>query len=66
MSYEELDVWRESHKLALEVYKLTRNFPKDERFRIVDQICRAAVSVPTNIAEGTGRHSKKNSCNFYI
>ena len=40
MSYEELDVWRESHKLALEVYKLTRNFPKDERFRIVDQICR--------------------------
>ena len=53
MSYEELDVWKESHKLALEIYKLTRNFPKDERFRIVDQICTAAILVPTNMAEGT-------------
>ena len=64
MSYEELDVWKESHKLALEIYKLTRNFPKDERFRIVDQMCRAAISVPTNIAEGTGRHSKKEFLQF--
>ncbi|MCD6317659.1 four helix bundle protein [Candidatus Aerophobetes bacterium] len=64
MSYEELDVWKESHKLALEIYKLTKNFPKDERFRIVDQICRAAISVPTNIAEGTGRHSKKEFSQF--
>lgn len=48
----------------LEIYKLTRNFPKDERFRIVDQICRAAISVSTNIAEGTGRHSKKEFLQF--
>jgi four helix bundle protein len=64
MSYEELSVWDESHKLALKIYKLTKNFPPDERFRLVDQICRAATSVPTNIAEGTGRHSKKEFLQF--
>jgi len=64
MSYEELSVWEESHKLALKIYKLTKDFPKDERFRLVDQICRAATSVPTNIAEGTGRHSKKEFLQF--
>jgi len=51
MSYEELSVWEESHKLALKIYKLTKDFPKDERFRLVDQICRAAASVPTNIKD---------------
>ena len=64
MSYEELSVWEESHKLALKIYKLTKDFPKDERFRLVDQICRAAASVPTNIAEETGRHSKKEFLQF--
>jgi len=64
MIMKELSVWKESHKLALEIYKLTRNFPTDERFRLVDQICRAATSVPTNIAEGTGRRSKNEFLQF--
>jgi len=47
--FEDLEVWQEAHELAVEVYKLARRFPADERFRYTDQICRAATSVPTNI-----------------
>jgi len=64
MSYKELEVWRKSHQLVLRIYQSTNKFPVDERFRLVDQICRAAASIPTNIAEGTGRHSKKEFLQF--
>jgi len=56
--FEDLEVWQEAHKLAVEVYKLARQFPTDERFRYTDQICRASTSIPTNVAEGTGRYGK--------
>ena len=55
--YEKLNVWRDAHRLALDVYVLTRKFPDDERFGLISQIQRAAVSVPTNIAEGAGRRT---------
>ena len=54
-SWRELIVWRKAHEATLLVYGAIRRFPPDERFRLTDQLCRAAASVPTNIAEGKGR-----------
>ncbi len=50
-------VWQKSHACVLEIYRITKAFPADERYRLIDQLCRAATSVPTNIAEGKGRGS---------
>ncbi len=62
--FDDLEVWKLSHELTLEVYKLTRKFPSEERFRLIDQLCRAAASVPTNICEGTGRSTNKDFIHF--
>lgn len=62
--YKELDVWNLAMQLVEEVYKLTDNFPKKEQYRLVDQLCRAAVSVPSNIAEGSKRHTTKEFLRF--
>ncbi len=53
--YRELTVWQRSHALTLELYRVTKSFPKDELFGLVSQIRRAASSIPANIAEGCGR-----------
>ena len=50
-------VWRESHELAVEIYKVTKSFPKSEVYGLSGQLRRAAVSIPSNIAEGCGRES---------
>jgi len=63
-SYKDLIVWQKAMDLAVEVYALTKQFPPDERFRMVDQITRAATSVPANIAEGHGRAGTKEYSNF--
>src|SRR5215468_456879 len=60
----DLDVWKIAHKLTSKLYEMTRNFPSEERFRLTDQICRAASSVPTNIAEGKGRASLREYLQF--
>jgi four helix bundle protein len=52
--YERLDVWRSAHSIAVEVYQLTSRFPSTERFGLVGQMRRSAVSIPSNIAEGAG------------
>lgn len=52
--YKELTVWKEAMDLVTEVYRLTSTFPDNERFGLVSQLSRAAVSVPSNIAEGAG------------
>ncbi|MEI8349188.1 MAG: four helix bundle protein [Candidatus Omnitrophota bacterium] len=58
-SWKDLDVWRESHSLVLQLYKLVSTFPATERYALVDQIKRAAYSIPANIVEGHSRNSKK-------
>lgn len=63
-SYEDLEVYKESYKLALEVYKLTKNFPKDELYGLTSQIRRASTSITLNIVEGYGRLSKEDFKRF--
>ncbi|UXP31630.1 four helix bundle protein [Reichenbachiella agarivorans] len=55
--YKKYDVWKLGHELTLAIYKITDKFPESEKFRIVDQIRRAAYSIPSNIVEGCGRES---------
>ena len=64
-SFKELIVWQKSHEMVLKIYKITKDFPKDELFVLVSQIRRAAISVPANIVEGHRRKSLKESINFY-
>ncbi len=63
-SHKDLIVWQKSMDLVDETYNLTRVFPSDERFGLVDQMRRAAVSIPSNIAEGAARDSKKDFSRF--
>ena len=62
--HKKLDVWQRSMDLALQLYKQTDRFPKEERYGLTDQVRRAAVSVPSNIAEGAARHSRKEFAHF--
>jgi len=62
--FTELRVWQRSHSLALEIYRITRSFPSDERFGLTSQMRRAAASVPTNIAEGSKRRSNSEYARF--
>lgn len=63
--FEDLEVWQKAHKLVLEVYNLTRDFPTEEKFGLVSQMRRAAVSIPANIAEGFKKRTVKDKSNFY-
>ncbi|MFZ5753395.1 MAG: four helix bundle protein [Bacillota bacterium] len=55
--FEDLIVWQKSHKLALQIYEITKDFPKEELYGLTPQIRRASSSIPMNIAEGTGLKS---------
>ena len=61
---KELKIWNKAIELAVDVYKATSSFPTDERFGLISQSRRAAVSIPSNIAEGAGRNLKKEFSNF--
>lgn len=63
-SFEKLNVWQEAKKLVVDVYNLLDAFPKFEKYALCDQIRRAVVSVPSNIAEGSGRKSLKEQIHF--
>lgn len=63
-SFEKLNVWQEAKGLVVEVYHLLDNFPTFEKYALCDQIRRAIVSVPSNIAEGSGRKSLKEQVRF--
>lgn len=62
--YRQLKVWHAAMDLAVETYRITRLLPKEERYALSDQIRRAAVSVPSNIAEGAGRKSTRDYVHF--
>lgn len=57
-------VWEQSHRLVLQLYKLTTVFPREEKFGLTSQIRRAVVSIPTNISEGCGKVSEKDFARF--
>jgi four helix bundle protein len=63
-SYRDLRVWNNAVQLTLEVYRITQSFPPSERFGLTSQLQRAAVSVPSNIAEGHARSTRGEYRNF--
>lgn len=63
-SYKELLIWQKGIKIVVLVYKLTKDFPKDEIYALTSQLKRASVSVPSNIAEGFGRQTDKSFNHF--
>src|SRR5260221_7116825 len=63
-NYKELKIWQKSVDLAVRVYQITKDFPKEELYGITSQIRRSAVSIASNIAEGARRNSKKDFNNF--
>jgi four helix bundle protein len=62
--HQKLEAWLRAIELVIDVYKGTEHFPKEERYGLTSQLRRAAVSIPANIAEGAGRHSKKEFAHF--
>ncbi len=64
-SFKDLIVWKKSMELAKLIYAVTLKFPQTEQYGLVSQMRRAAVSIPSNIAEGYGRSSKKEYAQFY-
>ena len=63
-THEDLDVWKLSINLVVDIYTLTKSFPSEEKFGLTSQLRRAAVSVPSNIAEGAARKSDKENMQF--
>lgn len=63
--FEQLDVWQAAHKLVVQVYKIAESLPSSQRFGLVSQMQRSAVSVPANIAEGFKRRTLPDKCHFY-
>jgi len=64
-SFTDLNVWKEGHRLVLLIYKITKNFPREETYSLVDQMRRAAASITANIAEGFGRQTYKEKAQYY-
>lgn len=64
MEYKDLEVWIETRKLTKLVYDLTKSYPKEEIFGLTNQMRKSSVSVPSNIAEGCGRNTTKETIHF--
>jgi len=63
-TFRDLILWQKAHQLVLFIYRITKNFPNEEKFGLISQMRRAAVSIPSNIVEGHSRKSKKEFVNF--
>ena len=63
-THKDLDVWKRSIDLVIEIYSLTKKFPSNEKYGLISQMQRCAVSIPSNIAEGAARASKKEFSHF--
>ena len=63
-NFREYDIWIDAMKLVNDIYNIVGDFPKDERFGLISQITRSAVSIPSNIAEGASRNSEKDFGRF--
>lgn len=63
-NYKSYEIWVQGKQLSVDIYRFTQDFPKDEKFGIVSQMRRAAVSIPSNIAEGASRESEKDFKRF--
>lgn len=64
LNFKDLAIWQRSHKLAIDIYRATLKFPKEEIYGLTSQIRRAVASIPTNIAEGCGRRTNAELANF--
>lgn len=64
--YKKFLVWQKAHQLTLEIYRVTKNFPKEEVYGLTSQMKRAASSIPMNIAEGCGRNTDKDFARFLV
>ena len=62
--FEKLEVWQQARRFAVAIYKTTSSFPKEEKYSLVDQLRRAAISIALNIAEGSNRNSDKEFVRF--
>ena len=63
-NYKDLKVWAKAHEYTLNVYEITKLFPKEEIYSLTNQLRRAALSIPANIAEGCGKNSQLDFANF--
>lgn len=63
--FEKLKIWQKAMDLVVDVYKSTNNFPKEEKYGLTSQMRRSAVSIPSNIAEGSGRNSNQQF-NYFL
>ena len=63
-SFEKLACWQHARELAVRIYNVTKSFPADEKFGLISQMRRAAISIASNLAEGTSRVSKKDQAHF--
>jgi four helix bundle protein len=64
-NFEDLVVWKRAHAFVLEIYRITRDYPNDEKFSLVSQMRRAAVSIAANIAEGFKKRTPRDKSHFY-
>jgi four helix bundle protein len=63
--FEDLEVWKKAHKVVIEIYNVTKQFPNEEKFGLASQMRRAATSIAANIAEGFKRRTPSDKANFY-